>query len=80
LQNFLEKRNEGRSKKSQTENWLISLQGDIDSLPPLKKAKLKLKIQSLIVDAMEEEPEASQNDNFQYIEEYVDYESEQIVE
>lgn len=54
LQKYLEQRLEPKPKKSQTESWLMSLQDDIDTLPPLKKARLKLKIQNLIVDAMED--------------------------
>lgn len=56
FQKYLESRKEeNRQKKSSTENWLTSLHDDIESLQPLKKAKLKLQIQTLIVDAMEEE-------------------------
>lgn len=48
-------------KMSSTKNWLLSLSEDIDSLPPLKKARLKLKIQSTIVESMEENSSYEEN-------------------
>lgn len=67
FQQYLEQRNV--ENVSKTQQWLTSLSDDIDLLPPLKKARLKLKIQKNIVEALEEDS----HDTIEYVEEDTDY-------
>jgi hypothetical protein len=66
LKKFIESRKEERQKKSATEHWLLSLQEDIDTLPTIKKARLKIQIQSLIAETMEMESDIIDYDPVEY--------------
>jgi hypothetical protein len=55
LEEYLESRRNEKKTMTSTGHWLLGLETDIDSLPRLKKARLKLDIQKLLVDAMEDD-------------------------